>query len=155
MENQEQISFGLRKITTQQFAVIESAFDDKDNNIELGTGLRFGYNLDKKNIIVLFSINFSQNKNPFLILEIGCYFEIVNDHWDNLYDSNLNVIKLPIALARHLVMLSVGTIRGVLHAKTENTVFNKFFLPTVNVNELVIEDVIIKTIDENLKEIEP
>lgn len=154
MENQNQISFGLRKITTQQFAVIENAFDEKNDNIELGTGLRFGFNLDKKNIIVLLSINFSQSKNPFLLLEIGCFFEIVNNQWDNLYDVNSNEIKLPIALARHLVVLTVGTIRGVLHAKTENTVYNKFFLPTINVNELVVENVVIKTIDENLKEVE-
>jgi hypothetical protein len=150
MENQEQINFGLRKITTQQFAVIESAFDQKSDNIELGTALRFGFDLDKKIVIVFLSINFSQNKNPFLILEIGCYFEIVNNQLDNLYDNELNEIKLPIALARHLVMLSVGTIRGVLHAKTENTVFNKFFLPTVNVNELVRDDVVIKTESNNV-----
>jgi hypothetical protein len=153
MENQEQISFGLRKITTQQFAVIESAFDQKDDNIELGTGLRFGFSLDKKVIIVFLSINFNQNKNPFLILEIGCYFEIVNNQWDNLYNSEINEIKLPMALARHLVMLSVGTIRGVLHAKTENTIFNKFFLPTINVNELVLNDVIINTKTDNIEKV--
>ena len=42
---------------------------------------------------------------------------------------------------KHLSVITVGTARGVLHAKTENTPFNKFVLPTINVTELVKEDV--------------
>jgi hypothetical protein len=147
MENKEQISFGLRQITTEQFAVIESAFDAKNNNIELGTGLRFGFNTDKRIIIPLLAINFSQDKSPFLLLEIGCHFEIIEEHWNNLYNNDTKVLKLPKELARHLVMLTIGTLRGVLHAKTENTPFNKFFIPTINVNDLVKEDLLIKTND--------
>lgn len=41
-------------------------------------------------------------------------------------------------------MLTIGTARGVLHSKTENTTFNQFLLPTLNVNELVQKDVIFK-----------
>ena len=38
-------------------------------------------------------------------------------------------------------MITVGTLRGVLHAKTENTEFNEFFLPTINVTDLIKEDI--------------
>ena len=38
---------------------------------------------------------------------------------------------------RHLSAISIGTARGILHAKTENTAYNKYFLPTININELV------------------
>lgn len=147
MENKDQITFGLRKITTEQFAIIESAFDESKTNFELGTGLRFGFNIDKRIVTPLLAINFSQNKSPFLILEIGCNFEIIEDHWKNLFNIETKELKLPIGLARHLVMLTVGTLRGVLHAKTENTPFNKFFIPTINVNDLVKEDILIKTND--------
>ena len=41
-------------------------------------------------------------------------------------------------------MLTIGTTRGVLHSKTENTPFNSFLLPTLNVNELVKKDVVFK-----------
>jgi hypothetical protein len=37
-------------------------------------------------------------------------------------------------------MLTIGTSRGILHAKTEGTEFNKFILPTINVNQLVEKD---------------
>lgn len=147
MENKDQISFGLRQISTEQFAIIESAFDESKDNFELGTELRFGFNTDKRIITPLLAINFSQDKNPFLLLEIGCHFEIIEEHWNNLFNSDTKELKLPKELARHLVMLTVGTLRGVLHAKTENTPFNKFFIPTVNVNDLVKEDLVIKTDD--------
>ncbi len=147
MENKDQITFGLRQITTEQFAVIESAFDEAKGNIELGTGLRFGVNTDKRIIIPLLAINFSQDKSPFLLLEIGCHFEIIEDHWRNLFNNDTKELNLTMGLARHLVMLTVGTLRGVLHAKTENTTFNKFFIPTINVNDLVKDDILIRTND--------
>lgn len=147
MENKNQISFGLRSIKTEQFAIIESAFDKSNENIELGNGLRFGFNLEKRVITVLLSVSFSQDKGPFLLLEIGCYFEIIREQWDSLYNADLQEIKLPMELARHLVVLSMGTLRGVLHAKVENTSFNMFLLPTINVTELVKEDIVIKTDD--------
>lgn len=147
MENKDQISFGLRKITTEQFAIIESAFDKSNQNIQIGNGLRFGFNLEKRVITVLLSVQFNQDKGPFLLLEIGCLFEIIPEHWKTLYDEDTKEIKIPIALARHLVVLAMGTLRGVLHAKTENTPFNMFLLPTINVTEMVKEDVTIQTID--------
>ena len=48
---------------------------------------------------------------------------------------------VPKGFISHLVMISIGTTRGVLHSKTENTIYNKFLLPTINVNELIKEDV--------------
>lgn len=42
----------------------------------------------------------------------------------------------------HLTTIMVGTARGILHAKTENTLFNQFLLPTIDVTELVTDDVI-------------
>ncbi len=147
MENKEQISFGLRSITTEQFAIIESAFDKSNENIELSNGLRFGFNIEKRVVSVLLSVSFSQEKGPFLLLEIGCSFEIIKEQWDKLYNPDTGEIKLPLPLVTHLVVLTMGTLRGVLHAKVENTAFNMFLLPTINVTEMVKQDVIIKTND--------
>lgn len=147
MENKNQITFGLRSISTEQFAIIESAFDKSKENIELGNSLRFGFNIEKRIVSTFLLVNFSQDKGPFIILEIGCYFEIMKEHWDNLYSAELSEIKLPMEIARHLVVLAMGTLRGVLHARVENTPFNMFILPTINVTELVKEDIVIKTND--------
>ena len=42
-------------------------------------------------------------------------------------------------------MLTIGTARGVLHSKTENTPYNKYLLPTLNVSDLVNNDLILKS----------
>ena len=44
----------------------------------------------------------------------------------------------------HLVLLTIGTLRGVLHCKTENTEFEDLKLPTINVNELIPNDIEIR-----------
>lgn len=144
MKNKDHISFGLRKISTEQFAIIESAFDKSTENIELANGLRFGFDIENRIISVLVSANFNQDKGPFLLIEISCHFEIDKEQWGELNNIDASEIELPMELARHLVMLSIGTLRGVLHAKTENTPFNMFFLPTINVNDLVKEDITMK-----------
>jgi hypothetical protein len=50
-------------------------------------------------------------------------------------------IVLPQNFGIHLGMLVVGTLRGVLYTKTENTIFNQFILPTIDVTALVPNDV--------------
>ena len=35
--------------------------------------------------------------------------------------------------------MTIGTTRGILHAKTEGTCFNKYVLPTINVTEIIKE----------------
>jgi hypothetical protein len=37
-------------------------------------------------------------------------------------------------------MHTVGTIRGILHCKTEGTPFNALILPPINVSEMVTGD---------------
>jgi len=147
MDKLEQVNFGLRKISTMQFAIIDSSFNEKINDIEYETRLRYEFNIEKRIINVIVMVNFSQDKGPFIILEIGCYFEIEKGDWKKIYDVAQNEIKIPLGAARHLVLLSIGTLRGVLHSKVENTPFNMFILPTINVNELVNEEVLLKTND--------
>lgn len=151
MENKEQISFILRRISTEQFAIIDSNFDLSKDNIQMENSVRFGFNTERRIIASFLSVNFKQDKGPFLLLEIGCHFEIIQEHWERLYQIDKKEITLPLAIARHLVMLAIGTLRGVLHAKTENTTFSIFFLPTINVNDLVTEDFVIKTDDTTEK----
>lgn len=64
----------------------------------------------------------------------------MDDSWNSFEDVKNSELTIPKNFISHLVMLSIGSTRGVLHAKTENTMFNKFLLPTINVNELIKED---------------
>ena len=143
MENKNNVGFSLKRLSTEQFAIIDSLYKE-DENIEMKTSVRFGIDSTKKMIVVFFNVSFFQNNAPFLILETGSHFHIVNESWISFEDLLNNELNIPRGFISHLVMLSIGSTRGVLHSKTENTIFNKFLLPTINVNDLIKTDVKIK-----------
>jgi len=58
-------------------------------------------------------------------------------------NTELKSIILPVSLITHMAVLTVGTARGILHSKTENTKFNKYLLPTINVTESLKSDIAI------------
>lgn len=134
------IGFQLKKITTEQFAIIDEALDRSNSEINMSIGLKFGLDAENNIIASFVKIQFEQNKVPFIIVEIANHFGIENSAWDN-FSKKENVIIIPKGFAAHLVMLTIGTLRGVLHCKTENTEFNQFILPTINVTELILKDV--------------
>jgi hypothetical protein len=139
MENKDNIGFSLRKLTTQQFAIIEDVFKEGEN-VEMKTSVNFGIDTSKKMIAVYFNVKFLQKNTAFLLLETASHFHIHEDSWSAFENSDKTELIVPKGFISHLVMLSIGTTRGVLHSKTENTVYNKFLLPTINVINLIKED---------------
>lgn len=138
MKNINAVNFRLCKIITPQFATNEEALTEKDK-IQLNTNLGFG--IDENNGIgCLASFKFLSNNAPFIILDVECEYKIEKEDWDRLVNNEKTEIKFEAAFLKHLAMLTIGTARGVLHTKTENTKFNKYFLPTLNVNGMDIND---------------
>lgn len=135
MENE--IRFKLLTVKTDQYATFEENFT-KGEDIKLGTGFEFKMNIVKKQVGTFATFSFEQNKEVFLKLQISCHFEIEPESWNEC--STDSKVILPKKFLAHLAMLSVGTARGVLHAKTENTIFNKFCLPLIDVSNLITDD---------------
>lgn len=147
-DSKNKIGFSLSDVTTEQFAIIEEAFND-ESPVELNLGSTFAVDIENKLISNFFKIQFTQEKNPFLILETGCHFKISPEAWDKFFDKEKNNLRMPQGFASHLVMLNIGTSRGVLHAKTEDTIYNQFILPTINVNALIDKDVVFDLSEED------
>lgn len=147
----DKIGFSLRKITTEQFAIIESAFKDGEE-IKFAVNTKYGINERDKMIAIFVSPAFYQTESPFLVLEIACHFKIVDDAWDSFMNKHKTKLNVPVGFVRHLTMLTIGTARGVLHSKTENTPFNEFLLPTINVTEIIKNGVVFDLNQEKLKE---
>lgn len=140
MDNKvDKIGFALARITTEQFAIIENNFDDKAE-IKILIKFRFAADSEKKLVGVFTSFVFETNQRQFLIIEGGCHFSIEPGSWDEMLNTQENRLVIPKGFLQHMAMLTVGTTRGILHAKTENTLFNKFHLPTINVANMIKED---------------
>ncbi len=134
------IGFQLMKITTEQFAIIKEAYNKNNSNVKMSIGLKFGLEKKDKIIASFIKVQFEQSKTPFIIIEIANHFNIEETAWNNLEKKD-NKIIIPKGFASHLVMLTIGTLRGTLHCKTENTDFNNFILPTINIAELIKDDI--------------
>jgi hypothetical protein len=136
MEN-ESIGFALAAIKTEQFALFEEKYSTK-KELNITTSLEFKINEEQKLIGVFATFTFEQAKKIFIKIQVSCHFTIEPNAWKSFI--NEDWIVFPKNFMGHLTMLTIGTSRGILHAKTEGTEFNKFILPTINVNLLVVND---------------
>ena len=82
------------------------------------------------------------NTQKLIIIDVSCQFLINPADWEILREPESGRVILPRDLGIHLAMLVVGTLRGILHVKTENTIFNSFIFPPINLLELVPSDVV-------------
>ena len=135
------IGFQIIQIKTEEFAVLPELFDE--NNTEISLGLDFAFGLDKSERVIACSaeIKFLQSDRPFIKLKITNSYLIEEESWQRLQEDGKFII--PKGFTTHLLVLTIGTLRGVLHAKTEGTDFNKFVLPTLNVADLINEDLVL------------
>lgn len=141
MDNDQvnEIGFALAKITTEQFAVIETNFSE-GTKPKLRVNFHFASDAQKMLIGILGHFRFDCDGKPFLVVEAGCHFNIQPDSWSMLVNKEKNALSVPKGLLQHLGAITVGTVRGILHAKTENTKFNRFHLPAINLAEIITED---------------
>lgn len=132
------INFSLLKIKTEQFVVFAENYN-KNEVVNLITNLSFGLNSNDKVFLITPKYTFENNGKPFMAIQISCFFKIDDATWDSF--KNNNQIVFPKDFVAHMAMITVGTSRGILHVKTEDTPFNEFILPPLNVAEMVGEDV--------------
>lgn len=136
MENKK-IDFALLALKTEQFATFEENYtENKKSNLNLS--LEFKINKESKQIGVFTTFTFEQIKKAFLKIQVSCHFGINPKSWNNhILESK---IVFPQDFMTHLTMLTISSARGVLHSKTEGTLFNKFLLPMIDTTTLVKTD---------------
>lgn len=140
-KNKKSFGFTLNKITTEQYAQVSEP-PAKQEKISLSTEFKFGFNHSQRAIGAFTNFRFDNDGEPFLLLEVACHFQIEEESWNAFIDKENNHIVLPKDFAAHLLMITVGTARGVLHSKTENSSYNEFFIPLLNVAKLINSDII-------------
>jgi hypothetical protein len=137
-----EILFKLHNIKTEQFAIIEDIYNEGDS-VQLESNYRFGTIAADKVVAVMVNYKFKSPNGVFLVIDVVCFFKIKEESWNSVFNLDNSELVLPKEIATHLLVLAIGTTRGVLHAKTENTFYNRFFVPTLNVSENIKEDIVI------------
>jgi len=129
------VPFRLSKIQTLQFALLPDAFN-QEKNVEISQSINYSVDTETQQVGVQPHYLFFQS-NPFIIIEVRCIFSIPTPFWKKWMNEKEGLFVLPKNVATHMAVLSVGTTRGVLHAKTEGTLFNMFVLPTWNLADII------------------
>lgn len=146
MPSFNELGFALVNIKTKQFAVTEEAYR-KNGELRLQNDTGYGVSLEKRHILVNAHFRFYKKESPFISLQVECFFEINKTGWKTFERENGDIV-LPNNLVSHLTVLTIGTARGILHSKTEGTRYNKYILPTINVQDMIKNDDITFTAEE-------
>jgi len=139
-----QLGFLLTGLRTVSFAQIDTAYK-KTGETNLLSSLGFGLDIDDHTITCKARFSFEKKKDqPFLILEVESFFKIEKNDFGNKVKQEDNTYFVSKELAMHFAVITVGAARGILHAKTEGTRYNEYLLPTINVKQMIPENVIFK-----------
>lgn len=140
------VEFKLIDITIEEFAVIEESFPSKDDKISISLATNVKIDPDKHVIGVFAKFQFFNQNSPFMISEIGCHFKLKKENWEEFLNED-GTITLHKNFMSHLLVLTVGTSRGVIHARRPEEL-RGLILPTIDVSKHFPEDVTISIHDE-------
>lgn len=76
------------------------------------------------------------------MLKVQGQFEIDKKDFSNKVKQDDGSYLVTQGLATHFAVLTVGSARGILHAKTEGTVYNQYLLPTIDIKQMIHEDIV-------------
>lgn len=138
----QSIPYKISQIETMQFAIFPENFI---NGQEVLVNTNCGYNVrsDLNQVRNIISVNYTQNEKLLMVVQLACYFDIAPE--------GVNIIKaegkIPVDFLRYMGSISVGTMRGVIHAKTEGTILNPVVMPPINLEEMVKNDLMLSDLD--------
>ena len=143
MAKDKNIQFKIADIRTNEFAIVDE-IPVEDDKVEIKSGI--GVNMDVENSIITVQIKFTYifNNYPFVILNCQCSFMLDDINLKSFANEDGCTYTFPRDLVTHLAVLTVGTARGILHCKTENTNYNKFILPPIDLTKIIKEDLKLK-----------
>lgn len=133
------IPFRIRQIKTQQFAMFPDLLVN-GKEVTVDSEFSFGVNTEVKNILCVTKLSYRQDENLLLTTEVHCIFDIREDGVNQLKEQG----RVGVDFLRYLATIATGTVRGIIHTKTENTVLNSVVVPPINLVEAIKEDFVFK-----------
>lgn len=133
------IPYRIHQIKTQQFAIFPERFVNQ-SQVLIKSDFSFGVNKELTNIKCNTKITYTQDENLLLLIEVTCFFDIDKDASKQLLEAG----RIEVDFLRYLATITTGTIRGIIHTKTEGTSLNLIVLPPINLMDAIKNDFIFK-----------
>lgn len=137
----DKIPFRIFKIENDP---IELHADLVDKNSIIEFSFQVSFNGDLKNRIIGCKTDyvFKQKDTIISSLTVYCYFMIEKEFVKSKTVNNK--LELSKDFLRYLATISVGTARGIQHAKTQGTDLNSMVIPPINLVSMDIQDFVIE-----------
>jgi hypothetical protein len=135
------VPFTLKGIKTIEFATLADSYKEGET-VNIDNSIDFGIHQQEHSLLVQYGVTLKSAETPFAILKIACYFEVDPQAFEKFRNEEQSKVIVPKDLFTHMFVLTVGTARGVLHAKLEGTRFSQFILPTLDTSQIIQEDVV-------------
>ena len=131
------IPFRIRQIKTQQFAMFPEILTEI-NEVTIESQFGFGINKNATDVRCTTKISYRQDEKLLLFTEVLCFFSVMEDGSKQILTQG----KIDVGFLRYLATIATGTVRGIIHTKTEDTALNPVVLPPINLVEVIKEDFI-------------
>lgn len=130
----QSISYKIQKINVLQFAIFPEKFINGEK-VQTSASFDFSCNIALSSIRCTATINFMQNEELLLTTEVQCFFSIAPESIEQLQEEQ----EIPVGFLQYMGTITTGTVRGIIHAKTEGTVLNSIVLPPLNLTKTITE----------------
>ncbi len=132
--------FSLANIQTLQFALFpENRSEPYSDEFTINTELEYGLSTVERGLRIQLGFLMTQDDKPQIKIEVATDFLMDENTWNKCH--NGHSIVLPKDFLWNLVKISIGTARGILHARTRETVYGDFLFPLLDISQLIQEDV--------------
>ena len=135
-EQQRRINVKLLSINELAFSINTSALKDEDKDVSFNIGFKLEPTQGDETIdLFLRVIMLSPSLEPILSMESSHRFYV--EGLTSLTSKNKDNKTETEGILPQLLNIAVGTVRGIIMAKTAGTTLSKFPLPLVDIDELI------------------
>lgn len=145
MDENQLIRFDIASIVTDEFAIPESGHSRSDEG-EMKVNFSFNSLAEEKLIIIQVKCLFYHDDKLIIVVAVSFGYRVHPEDWGLLYNAVTNKVKLPLATALQMASMSIGAVRGILHAKTAHLAMGSIIVPSVNLKDMMREDIVIDSL---------
>lgn len=134
----DNIYYRIANFQLNQFATFEDKFQ-QGIDINVNSNLGLAYNSETRTIRSTISIDFLQNEEMIMKVELATFIEIKEESVNSLIkDSKLTLSP---DLQAQFSSFGYGALRGIMFTKTLNTPFASIILPPIEMSEMFDEPI--------------
>lgn len=135
MENHKPLEYSIEEIKTNQFAIFDNDSEKKGKTLSISTSFAYGVDAEEKKFANIIDITYNIEKSPIIKIQTQIIFKFTDRSFDSFIHDNKFLMQQD--KVRHFTELLIGATRGILATELKDTVYKKYILPEINLEEVI------------------